>query len=83
MEFYRIISNVNCRKGSELPRGQLIQYLAAKFGEKLLVLSASGVPSINVSKHREPVLLELVNDNVDSNIIASITTVSKKIVNIR
>ena len=65
---------------SELPSGHLIQSLAAKFGEKLLVLSALGVVSIIVSKHREPVLLELVNDNDDSNIDASIRTVSEKIV---
>ena len=45
-----------------------------------MVLSAPGVVSIIVSKHRVPVLLELVNDNDESNIDASIRTVSKKIV---
>ena len=65
---------------SELPSGQLIQSLAAKFGKKLLVLSALGVVGIIMSKHRVPVLLELVNDNDDSNIDASIRTVSEKIV---
>ena len=54
--------------------------MAAKFGSKLLVLSAPIVASINVYKHREPVLLELVNDNDDSKTDASITAVSKKIV---
>ena len=68
-------------RDSELPRGQLIQSLAAKFGEKKLVLSAPGVASIIVSKHRTSVLLELVNDNDDSNIDVSITTVSKINVN--
>ena len=45
-----------------------------------MVLSAPGVVSINVSKHRVPVLLELVNDNDDSSIDAPIRTVSEKIV---
>ena len=44
-------------------------------------LSASGVASIIVSKHRDSVLLELVNDNAYSNIDVSITTVSKRNVN--
>ena len=52
-------------RGSELPRRQLIQFLAPKLGKKLLVLSAPGVASIIVPKHREPVLLELLNDNGD------------------
>ena len=43
-----------------------------------MVLSASGVASIIVSKHRDSVLLELVNYNDDSNIDVSITTVSKR-----
>ena len=67
--------------GRELTRRQLIQSLTAKFGDKLLVLSASGVASIIVFKHRAPVLLKLVNDNDDSDIDTAITTVSKKIVN--
>ena len=46
-----------------------------------MVLSVSDVASIIVSKHRDSVLLELVNDNNDSNIYASITTVSKRNVN--
>ena len=60
---------------------KLIQSLAAKFGEELLVLSAPGVASIIVFKHRAPVLLKLVNDYDDSDIDAAITTVSKQIVN--
>ena len=46
-----------------------------------MVLSASGVASFIVSKHRDSVLLELVNDNDDFNIDVSITTVSKRNVN--
>ena len=46
-----------------------------------MVLSGSGVASIIVSKHRDSVLLELVNYNDDSNIDVSITTVSKRNVN--
>ena len=46
-----------------------------------MVLSAPGVVSIIVSKHRDSVLLDLVNDNDDSNIAVSITTVSKRNVN--
>ena len=71
---YLLFTTVRC---SELPHGQLIQYLAAKFREKKLDLSASGVASIIVSKHIDSVLLELV-DNDDSNIYVSITTVSKR-----
>ena len=68
--------------GSELTGGrQLIQSLAAKFGVKLLLLLAPGGASIIVFKHKAPVLLKLGNDNVDSDIDAAITTVSKKIVN--
>ena len=67
--------------GSELTRRQLIPSLADKFGEELLVLSAPGVASIIVFKHRAPILLKLVNDNDDSDIDAAITTVSKQIVN--
>ena len=64
--------------GSDLPSEQLIQILATKLGEKLFILSAPGVVSIIVSKHRVPVLLELVNDNDDSNIDVSIRTVFGK-----
>ena len=44
-----------------------------------MVLSVPGVVGIIVSKHRIPVLLELVNDNDDSNIDASIRIVSEKL----
>ena len=45
-----------------------------------MILSAPDAVSITVSKHRVSVLLEIVNDNDDSNIDASIRTVSEKIV---
>ena len=66
--------------GDRLTRRQLIQSLVAHFDEELLVLTASGVASIIVFKHKAPALLKLVSDSDDTEKDASIAFLAKEIV---
>ena len=66
--------------GVKMTRRRFIECLSTRFGEDLLVLSASGVASIIVFKSKAPSLLRVVNDYDDSEIDAAIKLMAKRII---
>ena len=60
-----------------MTRRRFIECLSTRFGEDLLVLSASGVASIIVFKSKAPSLLRVVNDYDDSEIDAALNIMAK------